>query len=100
MHAQLLRQLAGSALLPGGALPKSLAAPELPSQKVLILLQRAIAAGWADQVTSSTSSGQCCQYRSQHKRQPDRLYSHIKVRHAQHNLRVSWPNSVLSRMDN
>ncbi len=50
LHSQLLRQLAGSALLPGIALPRSPLAPELPSQKVLLLLQRAIAAGWADQV--------------------------------------------------
>ena len=53
LHSQLLRQLAGSALLPGIALPRSPPAPELPSQKVLLLLQRAIAAGWADQVRVS-----------------------------------------------
>jgi len=50
LHSQLLRQLAGSDLLPEAALPRSPPAPELPSQKLLLLLQRAIAAGWADQV--------------------------------------------------
>ena len=50
LHSQLLRQLAGRALLPGIVLPRSPPALELPSQKVLLLLQRAIAAGWADQV--------------------------------------------------
>jgi hypothetical protein len=50
LHLQLLRQLAGSPILPGIALPKGPAALDSPSQKVLLLLQRAIAAGWADQV--------------------------------------------------
>lgn len=50
LHSQLLRQLAGSVLLPSVTLPRSPPALELPSQKVLLLLQRAIAAGWADQV--------------------------------------------------
>ena len=50
LHCQLLRQLACSALLPGIALPRAPPVPELPSQKVLLLLQRPVAAGWADQV--------------------------------------------------
>ena len=53
LHSQLLRQLAGSPILPGIALPKGPAALELPSQKVLLLLQRAVAAGWADQVCAA-----------------------------------------------
>lgn len=53
LHEQLLRQLAGSALLPAKVLPKSLATLVPPSQKVLLVLQRAIAAGWADQVAGS-----------------------------------------------
>ena len=53
LHEQLLRQLAGGALLPAGALPRSPAALKPPSQKVLLVLQRAIAAGWADQVLAS-----------------------------------------------
>ena len=53
LYEQLLRQLAGSALLPAGALPRSPAALKPPPQKVLLVLQRAIAAGWADQVLAS-----------------------------------------------
>lgn len=53
LHEQLLRQLAGGALLPAEALPRSPAALKPPSQKVLLVLQHAIAAGWADQVLAS-----------------------------------------------
>ena len=62
LHEQLLRQLAGSALLPAKALPRSPAALKPLSQKVLLVLQRAIAAGWADQVPGAdfTSSVHVC----------------------------------------
>ncbi len=60
LHAQLLRQLAGGQILPGITLPKALAALELPSQRVLLLLQRAIVAGWADQVCAADTPSRIC----------------------------------------
>ena len=58
LHEQLLRQLAGSALLPAKALPRSPAAPKPLSKTVLLVLQCAIAAGWADEVAGTDFA--CC----------------------------------------